>query len=153
MLITRGPGRGLVVNPSQNYAAKNLQKSCEDQYIIFNNKHDLLEWLKGLDFHDLIQKWDIKEGEKNMTIKATYFKPDTLTFSNLKELTYCHKHVGFEPNNDDTTERYMLVTCGSGSNLAVSPAGTWTAKEAQENYKSGYVIFNSKEDLLEWMKG
>jgi len=46
MLVTAGPGRGIGTEPLSSFRTTD-QENSGDQYIIFENKCDLLEWMKG----------------------------------------------------------------------------------------------------------
>jgi len=58
-------------------------------------------------------------------------------------------YIGFTPGNYES--RYMIVKGGSARGLAVCPEGTWSSKETQSKITEGYYIFDSKEELLQWM--
>ena len=84
-------------------------------------------------------------------ITANEYNPSKLQFNSLETLLSIYQYVGFQPPYGD--KRYMVVTGGLTRGCAVSPTGIWCKKGKQQTYKEGYVIFETKEDLLEWMKG
>lgn len=84
-------------------------------------------------------------------ITASKYRPSKLHFNSLKDLKDHHLYVGFQPSNNDT--RYMVVTGGLMRVCAVSPTKTWCSIEEHQTDKERYIIFETKEDLLEWMKG
>lgn len=86
-----------------------------------------------------------------MTIVAKYYSPKKESFISLNDLMSKHLYIGFIP--DDRFYHYMLITCGSAKGYAVNPNGTWTCIEQQKITKGTYIIFETKEELLEWMKG
>lgn len=87
-------------------------------------------------------------------IIASKYLPSKLHFRYLEDLMNDHQYIGFHLSNvDDDDIRYMVVTGGDQRGCAVSPTGTWCSREEQQTYKEGYVIFETKEDLFEWMKG
>jgi len=66
----------------------------------------------------------------------------------LEELIRKHSCIGFVAGKF----RYMIVPCGSARKLAVNCNGTHS--NTQTGYPmSQYRIFDTEEELYEWMKG
>lgn len=66
------------------------------------------------------------------------------SFEDLTKL----KYVGFE----NYSGKYMLMTSGKTRGFAVKPWGTWTSLEKQKTAEGKYFLFDTANELLEWMK-
>jgi hypothetical protein len=66
----------------------------------------------------------------------------------LNHLIAKHRYIGFE---DDTGERYFIVRDGEAYGLAVNPEGTYGSLEEQERCFDGYFIFETYEELCQWL--
>ena len=59
-------------------------------------------------------------------------------------------YVGFIP--EDSEDKYMIVSFGGSDAIAVKPGSWYTHKEQQKNQKGHYFIFDSANELLEWLQ-
>jgi hypothetical protein len=75
----------------------------------------------------------------------------TVKVNNLDHLIQKYNYIGFEESGL-CGERYFIVTRGPAMGFAVNPEGTFTSKNLQyENQKEGYFVFETQEELFDWM--
>lgn len=68
--------------------------------------------------------------------------------NSLDHLISKHRYVGFEAKDG---ERYFLVRDGKAYGLAVNPENTHCSLEKQKEIKDGYFIFDTYEELFQWV--
>jgi hypothetical protein len=80
-------------------------------------------------------------------------EPDkkAIKVKNMDHLIHSYSYIGFEERKHG--ERYFIVTSGPAMGFAVNPEGTFALKNEQmEFYKEGYFVFETDEELYNWMQ-
>src|SRR4030042_594711 len=77
------------------------------------------------------------------------------TFKNLLNLCEYVGFISLDHSNQNADNRYKIVTRNGGSNtgIAVNPTGIWANAEHQEVAVGTYFVFDTLNELLDWMKG
>jgi hypothetical protein len=92
---------------------------------------------------------------KKIIAKWLEIPDDTMCYYSLRELTSNHSFIGFIPRN--SPEKFMIITNDiSREILAIRPSAynnIWCDSKKQETEDGDYFIFETMDDLLEWMKG
>lgn len=73
---------------------------------------------------------------------------ETIVIKNFESMINNHKYIGFVPSN--CSYRYFIIVGGPYRGLAVNAENTWS--DHQSSADGDYFIFDSANELYEWMK-
>ena len=80
-------------------------------------------------------------------MKKVNFESESINVKSVKELIRSHDFIGFKTD----CGRYMIVNQGNQAGFAFTPNGVWD--DVPANPEDGeFFVFDTKNELLEWMK-
>lgn len=74
----------------------------------------------------------------------------SVQFESFEEMIENNFFIGFVPKA--STNKLMLVPNGVFKRIAVSPTTFWCPTKEQDTEDGEYFVFESRNELLEWMK-
>ena len=73
---------------------------------------------------------------------------DIIIFNHFEDMFNEHNFIGFLEHGC----KYMLIKKGSCMGFAVNPLGTFTSVDNQKVASGQYFIFDTANELFEWLK-
>ena len=83
-------------------------------------------------------------------MKEVKIQQEVASYASLEDLLDSESYIGFK---NETGLKYMIVTSGSCKGCVVRPSGTYSDEDDFEPSDGRIFVFDSANELLDWMKG